>query len=55
MLNDLINLFNVKYDGNGSKIIEEDFFELLDGVDSKKEKKRVELAITRAEMKLQHF
>jgi hypothetical protein len=55
MLNDLINLFNVKYDGNGSKIIEEDFFELLDGVDSKKEKKRVELAITRAERNYNTF
>lgn len=32
-----------------SKFIHEDFFELLDGIDSKTNKKRVELAMQRAE------
>lgn len=48
-INGLLKPYNVAYDGNASKIISEDFFELLDGVDSKTSKKRVELAIIRAE------
>jgi hypothetical protein len=48
-INKLLEPFNVIYDGNGCKIIEEDFYELLDGIDEKTGKPRVELAIARAE------
>lgn len=48
-INDLLKPFKISYDGNRSKIINEDFFELLDGVDSNTNRKRVELAIYRAE------
>ena len=48
-INELLKPFKVSYDGNGSKIISEDFFELLDGIDSKTNRKRVELAVVRAE------
>jgi hypothetical protein len=47
-LNKLLKPFGVTYDGNGSKIVTEDFFELLDGIDKKSGKKRVNLAIERA-------
>ena len=47
--------FKVIYDGNGTKLIEEDFFELLDGIDDKTNRKRVELAIDRAERNYNHF
>lgn len=49
IINDLIKPFDIKYDGNGNKLIEESFFEILDGIDSTTQKKRVELAIKRAE------
>jgi len=48
-INDLLKPFKASYDGNGRKIISDDFFELLDGFDSKTNRKRVELAIVRAE------
>ncbi len=48
-INSLLKPYKVKYDGNGSKIVEEDFFELLDGIDEKTKNKRVDLAIARAE------
>ncbi len=48
-INEHLKPFKVIYDGNGTKLIEEDFFELLDGIDLKMSKKRVELAIVRAE------
>ena len=54
-INEHLKPFNVTYDGNGTKLIEEDFFELLDGVDDKTKKKRVELAIDRAERNYNHF
>ena len=44
-INELLKPFNVKYDGKKSKIICEDFFEILDGIDKNTNKKRVELAI----------
>ncbi len=47
-INELLKPFSVIYDGNGDKIITENFFELLDGLDSKTNKKRVDLAIARA-------
>lgn len=48
-INELLKPFNVSYAGNGSKLIADDFFELLDGIDNKTSRKRVELAIARAE------
>lgn len=47
-INSLLKPYKVKYDGNGTKIVEEDFFELLDGFDEKTKYKRVDLAIARA-------
>lgn len=48
-INQLIKPFKVEYDGKKSKLIDEDFFELLDGFDEKTDGKRVDLAIKRAE------
>jgi hypothetical protein len=48
-INKLLQPYKVTYDGNGSKIVSDSFFELLDGIDEKTNKKRVDLAITRAE------
>ena len=53
-INKLIKPFKVSYEGKKSKIIEEDFFELLDGFDKKTGKKRVDLAIKRAERNYNH-
>jgi len=54
-VNKLIKPFNVTYDGNDSKIITENFFELLDGTDARTKKKRVDLAIERAERNYNQF
>jgi hypothetical protein len=54
-INELLKPFKVIYDGNGSKLINDDFFELLDGIDSKINRKRVELAIVRAERNYNQF
>lgn len=54
-INELLKSFKVIYDGNGTKLIEEDFFELLDGTDHKTNRKRVELAIIRAERNYNNF
>jgi len=54
-INEHLKPFKVIYDGNGTKLIEEDFFELLDGIDDKTNRKRVELAIDRAERNYNHF
>nr|WP_293163330.1 RloB family protein [Allomuricauda sp.] len=48
-INKLIKPYKVTYDGKNSKLIDEDFFELLDGFDEKTNEKRVDLAIKRAE------
>lgn len=48
-LNEMLKPFNLTYEGKKGKIINEDFFELLDGFDEKVNKKRVTLAINRAE------
>lgn len=53
-----IKPFKASYDGNSSKKVSEEFFELLDGIDSKTNQKRVNLAIIRAErnyIKLKHL
>lgn len=47
-INDLLRPFGLTYDGNGSKVVDEEFFEILDGTDEATQRKRVELAITRA-------
>ncbi len=54
-INELLKPFNVIYDGNGTKLIEDDFFELLEGIDGKTSRKRVELAIIRAERNYDDF
>ena len=51
-INKLIKPYKVTYDGKNSKLIDEDFFELLDGFDEKINEKRVDLAIKRAERNL---
>lgn len=48
-INKLLENYNVIYDGNGNKKINEDFFDILDGTDEKTNEKRVSLAIKRAE------
>ena len=48
-INELLKQFKITYDGNGSKKVSTSFFELLEGIDSQTGKKRVELAIRRAE------
>jgi hypothetical protein len=47
-LNSLLEPFGVNYDGNGSKKVSAELFQLLDGKDPTTNKKRVELAICRA-------
>jgi len=42
-------LFLVKYEGESNKIITEEIFEILDGVDEKTKTDRKRLAISRAE------
>ncbi len=54
-INEHLKPFKVTYDGNGTKLIEEDFFELLDGIDDKTSRKRTELALDRAERNYNHF
>jgi hypothetical protein len=54
-INKLLQPFKVEYDGNNSKIVSEEFFELLDGIDEKTDIKRVELAIKRAERNYNYF
>lgn len=48
-INKLIKKHGIAYDGKKSKIISEEFFDLLDGVDEKTGEQRKELAIKRAE------
>jgi len=47
-LNDLLKPFGISYDGNGSKIITEEIFEVLDAFDDNLKKERKEVAINRA-------
>ena len=54
-INEHLKPFKIIYDGSGNKLIEEDFFEQLDGIDDKTKMKRVELAINRAERNYNHF
>lgn len=54
-INQLLKPFKITYDGTGSKIISEEFFEILDGIDSKTRTKRVDLAIMRAKRNHKQF
>jgi hypothetical protein len=54
-INELLKPFSIIYDGKGSKFISEEFFDLMNGTDSKLGKKRVELAIKRAERNYNQF
>ena len=47
-INALLKPYNLWYDSKNSKIINEDFFELLDGIDEKTTKERKQLGIERA-------
>lgn len=47
-INAYINPLGANYDGKGSKIITEDFFEILDGIDTGTDRSRIELAISRS-------
>lgn len=48
-INKLLKQFGLTYEGEESKIITEEIFEVLDGVDKKTNKERKRLAISRAE------
>jgi hypothetical protein len=54
-INQLLQPFNISYDGEGTKIITKDFFEILDGIDQKAKKERKLLAISRAERNYNQF
>lgn len=54
-INELLKPFGVTYDGNGSKKVKEVFFELLDSVDTRTNKKRIDIAITRATRNFNQF
>ncbi len=54
-LNDLLKPYGVKYDGKKSKIISEEIFELLDGIDDGATKSRKVLAIERAKRNYAFF
>lgn len=53
-LNNLLKPFGIKYDGQGSKLITEEIFEILDGIDEETNKERVEIAINRAKRNLRN-
>jgi hypothetical protein len=48
-INQLLKPFRLTYDGESNKIITEEIFEVLDGIDEKTDKERKRLAIFRAE------
>lgn len=54
-INQLLAPFNVSFDGNGNKKVTEELFELLEGVDDKTKRKRIDLAISRAKRNLKQF
>jgi hypothetical protein len=47
-LTQLLKSYNITYDGENSKIITDEIFDLLDGIDTKAQTYRVDLAIARA-------
>lgn len=54
-INNLLQPYKLVYDGTKSKIISEDLFELLDGLDEQTKTERKILAIERAKRNLKHF
>jgi hypothetical protein len=54
-INQLLKPFNLTYDGEGSKLITEEFFEVLDGIDKNTNKERKQLAIERAKKNYDRF
>lgn len=54
-LNSLLKPFKLAYDGERSKIITEEIFEVLDGIDEKTNKERKVLAIQRAKRNYEQF
>lgn len=54
-LNSLLKPFKLVYDGEGGKIITEEIFEVLDGIDEKTNKERKLLAIQRAKRNYEQF
>jgi len=54
-INELIRPFKIEYDGEGSKIVSEKFFALLNGIDSKTKEIRVKTAIKRAKRNYNNF
>ncbi len=53
-LNDLLKPFGVKYDGQDSKIVTEEIFEILEGIDENTNQERVKIAIKRAKRNLKY-
>ena len=51
----LLKPYNIIYDGKNSKMVNEDFFDLLDGVDEQTLKERKQLAIERAKRNFNQF
>ena len=51
----LLKPYNIIYDGKNSKMVNEDFFDLLDGVDEQTLKDRKQLAIERAKRNFNQF
>lgn len=54
-INKLLKPYNISYDGKNSKLITEDIFELMNGVDENTRKNRNRLAIGRAKRNLEQF
>lgn len=54
-INQLLKPFGLTYDGAGNKIITEEIFDVLDGIDKKTNKERKQLAISRAKRNYDHF
>lgn len=54
-INSLLKPFDISYDGKKSKVISDEFFEVLDGVDLKTNELRMNLAIKRAKRNFHLF
>lgn len=54
-INNLLKPFKLTYDGEASKLITEEIFEVLDGIDEKTNKERKILAIQRAKRNYEQF
>ena len=53
-INELLKPYNLNYDGEKSKVITEEIFEVLYGIDEKTKKERIQLAIERAKRNFKH-